>query len=304
LALNGVENFVEFAGEMGITTWEDPSNYGLSLTLGGGEVMPYDMATAFGVFANEGVKVPLISVLKVTDWKGKVLNEVNVNEIEGDRVLTPDVTFLISHILHDNNARSAAFGTGSFLNVTGHPEVSVKTGTTNDLRDNWTIGYTAHAVVVTWVGNNDNSPMGASVSGVSGASPIWNRIMTEVLSKAEDGFYNVDDEGHAWPRQSDGVVGANICSTTGNLPSGPDEDPGCPTRFEYFLEDNVGAKIETGSKDIEVFNDTGQLASEDALPEQKHVENHPFLLDPLGTLVCLNCPISSHSAELNYPIIR
>ncbi len=303
LALNGVENFVEFAKEMGITTWEDPSNYGLSLTLGGGEVKPYDMATAFGVLANQGIKVPLISILKVTDWKGKVLEEINVKEIEGDRVLTSDVAFLISHILHDNNARTAAFGENSYLNVRGHPEVSVKTGTTNDLRDNWTIGYTAHALVVTWVGNNDNTPMGASVSGVSGASPIWNRIIREVLDKAEDGFYNEEDEGHAWPRQPSGVVGASVCWTTGNLPSGPEEDPGCPTRFEYFLEDNVGAGIESGNKDIEVFKDTGQLANEEALPEQKEVQNHPFLLDPLGTLVCLDCPIASHSATISYPIV-
>jgi len=301
LALNGVENFVEFAKKMGITTWSDPSNYGLSLTLGGGEVMPFDMAEAFGVFANEGVKIPLISILKVTDWKGKVLEEVEVHDIEGDRVLTPDVTFLISHILHDNNARSAAFGESSFLNVRGHPEVSVKTGTTNDLRDNWTIGYTAYAVVVTWVGNNDNTPMGASVSGVSGASPIWNRIMREVLDKAEEGFYNENDKDHAWPKQPEGVVGASVCATTGVLPDNPDS-PNCPTRFEYFLADNVGAEIETGSKDVEIFKDTGQLANEEALPEQKTVQNHPFLLDPLGTLVCLDCPIASSSAKISYPL--
>lgn len=303
LALNGVENFIEFAKEMGITTWGDPSNYGLSLTLGGGEVRPYDMATAFGVFANQGIKQPLIAVLKVEDWRGKVLEEVDLEEIElsGDRVLEPDVTFLISHILHDNNARSAAFGASSFLNVTGHPEVSVKTGTTNDLRDNWTIGYTEHALVVTWVGNNDNSPMSGAVSGVAGASPIWNAVMEEVLDKAEEGYYNERDEGHAWPRKPQGVVGATICADTGNLPNDPD-NPNCPTRFEYFLTEKVGAGIETGSKDLELFNDTGQLANEEALPEQKHFENHPFLLDPLGTLVCLDCPIASSSATLRYPL--
>ncbi|MFV1916927.1 MAG: transglycosylase domain-containing protein [Patescibacteria group bacterium] len=301
LALNGVENFIEFAQDMGITTWTDPSNYGLSLTLGGGEVRPYDMATAFGVFANQGIKVPLISILRVEDYKGRVLDEIGINEIEGDRVLSPGVTFLISHILHDNNARSAAFGSSSFLNVRGHPEVSVKTGTTNNLRDNWTIGYTAHALTVVWVGNNDNTPMSRAVSGVTGASPIWNRIMREVLDKAEEGYYNSEDEGHAWPQQPDGVVGASVCSTTGNLPDNPD-DPGCPTRFEYFLTDKVGAGIESGNKDIEVFRDTGQLTNEEALPEQKETQNHPFLLDPLGTLICLDCPIASSSAQISYPL--
>jgi penicillin-binding protein 1C len=303
LALNGLENFVNFAKIMGITTFTDPSNYGLSLTLGGGEVRPYDMAVAFGVFANEGIKQPLISILEVKDWKGKILDKVDLDELEGDgdRVLTPDVTFLISHILHDNNARSAAFGESSYLNVQGHPEVSVKTGTTNDLRDNWTIGYTKHALVVTWVGNNDNSQMSSAVSGVSGASPIWNGIMKEVLDKAEDGYYNPNDEGHAWPRQPGGVVGASVCVTTGNLPDDPD-NPNCPTRFEYFLEDAVGAETESGNKDVQIDKTNGQLAYPELPPELVETQNHPFLFDPLGTLVCLDCPIASHSAEINYPL--
>jgi len=300
LALNGIENFVEFARNMGITTFIDPKNYGLSLTLGGGEVRPFDMAAAFGVFANEGIKIEPISILKITDWKGKVLEEKNLNEVEGDRVLTPDVTFLISHILHDNNARSSAFGGSSYLNVRGHPEVSVKTGTTNDRRDNWTIGYTKYALVVTWVGNNDNSPMSGAVSGVSGASPIWNRIMKDALDKTEKGFYNKDDEGHAWPKQPDGVIGANVCATNGNLPGNPDA-PDCPTRFEYFLKDKVGAGIETGSKDIQIDKTTGALAYPELPPEFVETQNRPFLLDPLGTLVCLDCPIASSSAKLNYP---
>ncbi len=267
LALNGLDNFVEFAKEMGITTFTDPSNYGLSLTLGGGEVKPYDMAVAFGVFANQGIKQPLISILKVEDWKGKVLEELDIDEIEGDRVLTPDVTFLISHILHDNNARAPAFGESSFLNVGGHPEVSVKTGTTNDRRDNWTIGYTSHILVTTWVGNNDNSPMSGAVSGVSGASPIWNKIMREALSKAEDGFYNEEEQGHAWPLQPSGVVGATVCSTTGVLPSGPEEDLGCPPRFEYFLSGNIPEAIEGGNQDIQIDKTTGVLANPDTPPE-------------------------------------
>jgi len=304
LALNGIEKFIDFCKKMGITTFSDPKNYGLSLTLGGGEVMPYDMAQAFGVFANRGIRQPLIAITKITDWKGKVLQEINIKEVElsGERVLDQNVSFLISHILHDNNARSAAFGENSYLVVKGHPEVSVKTGTTNDRRDNWTIGYTEHALVLTWVGNNDNSEMSGAVSGVSGASPIWNTIMKTVLDKAEKGFYDKNEKDHAWPKQPQGVIGASVCATTGNLPDDPN-NPDCPIRFEYFLEDKIGAGIETGSKDIEVFKDTGQLANEEALPEQKEAQNHPFLLDPLGTLVCLDCPITSSSAKINYPLI-
>lgn len=303
LALNGVENFVEFAKEMGLTTLTDPSNYGLSLTLGGGEVRPYDMAVAFGVFANQGIKIPLISILKVEDWKGKVLEEAKVEEIEGDRVLSPDVSFLISHILLDNNARSAAFGESSFLNVRGHPEVSTKTGTTNDRRDNWTIGYTKHAVVVSWVGNNDNSEMSGAVSGVSGASPIWNRIMREVLDKAEEGFYDDDEEGHAWPSQTEGVLGASVCATTGLLPPGAQDNPGCPTRFEYFLKGTVPEKIDVGERqDIPINKTNGQIAAPDTPPELIETQNHPVYTDPLGTLYCLDCRIASASATIRYPL--
>lgn len=302
LALNGIENFIDFAKDVGITTFTDPSNYGLSLTLGGGEVRPYDMAVAFGTLANQGIKQNLVAIKKVEDWRGNVLEENEIEELTGERVIEPEAPYIISHILLDNNARTAAFGAGSFLNVSGHPEVSVKTGTTNDRRDNWTIGYTELATVVTWVGNNDNSPMSGAVSGVSGASPIWNAIMREVLDKAEDGFYDEGEEGHAWPRQPSGVVGANICSDTGNLPGGSEEDPGCPTRFEYFLESKVGAAIEAGQKDLQIDKTTGALAGPDIPPENIEPQNHPFLIDPLGTLVCLDCAMPEWEAPISYPL--
>ncbi len=292
LATNGVANFVEFAKEMGITTFSDPSNYGLSLTLGGGEVRPYDMAVAFGVYANQGIKQDLVSILKVGDYKGRVLTEVDLEKLElsGPRVLNPEVPFIISHILLDNNARANAFGTGSYLNVRGHPEVSVKTGTTNDLRDNWTIGYTGHALVVSWVGNNDNTPMSGAVSGVSGASPIWNRIMQAVLDKAEDGFYNKNDEGHAWPRQPSEVVGRNVCATSGKIPTGGPEDPGCPTRFEYFLASHLPEEGGDTREDIPIDKTTGTIARPDTPPENTETQNHLVIWDPLGTVVCLDCP--------------
>lgn len=304
LALNGIDGFVNFATNMGITTYADPSNYGLSLTLGGGEVRPYDMAEAFGVFANSGIRQPLVAVTKVMDWKGNTLedNSPSKNALTGQRVLEPDVTFIISHILYDNNARTAAFGDHSFLNVTGHPEVSVKTGTTNDRRDNWTIGYTADAVVVTWVGNNDNTPMSGAVSGVSGASPIWNKVMKAVLDKAEKGSYDPNQKGHAWPKQPDTVVGATICADTGGLPGADPANPGCPTRFEYFLAGTIPSTNLVTNQDIQIFNDTGQQAPASADPTQIHTENRPTYTDPDGTIYCLNCPIASSSATIRYPL--
>ena len=300
LALNGLEEFIDFATEMGISTFKDPSQYGLSITLGGGEVRPYDMAVAFSTLANQGVRKPLTAFIKVEDWNGKVLYEKDAQEeVEGVRVLDPEPAFIISHILHDNNARAAAFGTGSYLNVPGHPEVSVKTGTTNDLRDNWTIGYTEQALVVAWVGNNDNSPMSGAVSGVSGASPIWNRIMREVLNKAEDGYYNKAEKGHAWPKQPSGVVGASVCANKGAIPNEHTTD--CPTRFEYFLEGTVS---ENGAyrQDVLVFNDTGMMANDEALPEQIHPENHLMIKDPLDTPICLDCTGPMPQVTVRYPL--
>ena len=303
IALNGLENFIDFARALGITTFIDPKNYGLSLTLGGGEVRPYDMATAFGVFANAGIKQDLVSILKVENYKGKVLEEHQIDELGGDRILSPGVTFIVSHILLDNNARSEAFGTGSFLNVSGHPEVSVKTGTTNDRRDNWTIGYTPQIVVATWVGNNDNSPMSGAVSGISGASPIWNRVIKMALDKSEEGVYNQEDQGHAWPLQPADVVGAKICATSGLRAAGPEDNPGCPLRFEYFLEGTVPKNTEGERADIQVFRDTHMMVLDPKTPpEQMTTENHPVARDPLGTLYCLDCPPPQQSISIRYPL--
>ncbi len=303
LALNHVDNFINFANSMGITTFTDPTKYGLSLTLGGGEVRPYDMAEAYGVFANGGIKVPLVAITKVSDWTGKVLEETKVADVEGDRVLTPDVTYLISHILLDNNARSEAFGPSSYLIVSGHPEASVKTGTTNDRRDNWTIGYTPQIVVVTWVGNDDNTPMSGAVSGVSGASPIWNKVIKAALDKSEKGAYSKDDDGHAWPKQPTNVVGATICATTGFSPTGPKDNPGCPTRFEYFIDGTVPGAKDPDKIDVQLDKTTHALASQKEIqehPDQVETQNHPVIYDPLKTLICLDCAMPTDPVTIGY----
>lgn len=289
LATNGLEEFVSFANKIGISTFQDPDQYGLSITLGGGEVRPYDMAVAFGTLANGGERVAPIAFLEIADWQGKVLFERDLEVDESIEAMDSEAAYIVSHIMLDNNARTQAFGPTSFLNVSGHPEVSVKTGTTNDLRDNWTVGFTSDAVVVTWVGNNDNSPMSGAISGVSGASPIWNRIMKEVLDRYEQ-------ESHAWPIQPTGVVGATVCANTGMLP-GPDTQ-GCPTRFEYFYSDNIPENT-AFRQDILVFNDSGSPANTDALPEQVHPENHLIIQDPLDTIICLDCSGPMTNVDIN-----
>lgn len=218
LALNGLPAMLEQSKKMGIDSFSDPSRYGLSLTLGGGEVKMTDMAEAFGVFANSGKRVDLNPILRIEDANGEVIEEFSPPK--GEEVLSPQSSYLISSILSDNGARSAAFGTASQLVVKGKT-VAVKTGTTDDKRDNWTIGYTPTYLVATWVGNNDNTPMNPAItSGVTGATPIWNQIITELLKdKVNESF-----------KTPSGINAVEICGQTG----GPKKD-GCANRVEYFI---------------------------------------------------------------------
>lgn len=182
LANVGVENMLQQAFDMGLTTFEPtPENlrrFGLAVTLGGAEVYMIDLASAYGAFANGGLKTEPIGVLKVEDRNGRVLEEFR--QIEGKRVMTAQESFIISNILQNNANREITFGAVNGLIVPNY-QVAVKTGTTNDKKDNWTIGWTPNLLATVWVGNNDNTPMGKVASGVSGASPIWKKIMQYAL---------------------------------------------------------------------------------------------------------------------------
>ncbi len=175
----GIQEFINTANNLGITTLDKPERYGLSLTLGGGEIKLIDMMSVYGVFSQNGKKHQVKGVLKITDSKGTLIED-NSQDLGVD-VLQPAAAYMINDILSDNRARTPAFGTDSLLNIPGKT-VAVKTGTTDSKRDNWTIGYSPEYVVGVWVGNNNNNPMHPSLSsGVTGAAPIWNKIMTEVL---------------------------------------------------------------------------------------------------------------------------
>ena len=218
LAAFGVKKMIGRGKEMGITTWENQSRYGLSLTLGGGEVKMTDLAVVYGVLANSGVRVDLNPILEVKDSTGKIL-EKNLQGQETP-VLNPGVAFLLTNILSDNSARTPAFGPASQLFIPNR-SVAVKTGTTQNLRDNWTIGYTPSRLVAVWVGNNDNSPMSWVASGVTGASPIWRKIMDSLLINSPVEDFPKPDE----------VKEVEICTLTGTLVCN-----GCPSvKKEYFL---------------------------------------------------------------------
>ena len=178
LATVGMDKMIQTAKDLGITTFNDMNRFGLSLTLGGGEVRMIEMMGVYGSFADSGVRHKPTPILKVTDSNGNTLDEYKDS---GQRVLQDEIAYLITNILSDNNARTPAFGPNSKLNISGY-QVAVKTGTSDNKRDNWIFGYSPDFIVGVWVGNPDNSPMNqALTSGVTGAAPAWNRIMKGIL---------------------------------------------------------------------------------------------------------------------------
>lgn len=180
LATVGLDKMIQTAKDLGITTFDDPKRYGLSLTLGAGEVKMFEMMGVYGTLAQAGMLRTPTPILKVTDSYGNVLDSY---ENRPTQAISPEVAYLLTSILTDNNARTPAFGPDSLLNIKGF-SVAVKTGTSDNKKDNWTFGYTPQFVVGVWVGNNDGSVMNpALTSGITGAAPIWNRIVKYMTDK-------------------------------------------------------------------------------------------------------------------------
>lgn len=246
LQLTGVKEMLSLAFDMGFKTLEptaaNMSRFGLSVTLGGGEVRLIDLVSAYSAFANSGSRVDPVSILKVEDSRGKVLYEYK--SARAKQVLSHEEAFLINHILSDNNARLITFGVNSLLNMGNRP-VAVKTGTTNDRRDNWAIGWSPSVIVGSWVGNNDNSPMKQVASGVSGASLIWRRIMLEALNKYPAANFEIP---------------AGIVSRDVDLISGYISHDGWPSRPEYFIESTVPDGPDSIHTKITVCKSDGKLA--------------------------------------------
>jgi membrane carboxypeptidase/penicillin-binding protein PbpC len=224
LASVGIENMIDQAEAMGISTWQDRNRFGLSLTLGGGEVLMTDLAKVYGTFANSGTTTELSPLLEVKTAKGELLYHnycaLENRECPSSVTLSRKTAYQITDILSDNGARTPGFGPRSVLDIPGQ-QVAVKTGTTNNLRDNWSIGYTADRVVAVWVGNNDNTPMSYVASGITGASPIWNKIIRLTLD---------DDNPHKFALP-DGLVKVRVCANTRTLPCA-----GCPIVREELFE--------------------------------------------------------------------
>jgi 1A family penicillin-binding protein len=273
LAMIGLRDFLQQAYDMGLTSLEPTQknidNLGLSASLGGGETTLIGLVNAYSVFANEGTRMEPSAILEITDFHGKRIYKKNTEK--GKSVLSKEISFLISHILSDNNARYDTFGASSALVVPGKT-VAVKTGTTNDKRDNWAVGYTKDIALAVWVGNNDNSQMNQKIaSGITGASPIWHNVMVQLLKKYKDGI----------PDKPDKVKAVTIDAYLGGLPK-----DGYPTRSEYFIEGSDPTEVSPFYKKLKISKANGKLANDVEIKSGNYDEKDFIYVtetDPIST---------------------
>ncbi|MCR4329210.1 MAG: transglycosylase domain-containing protein [Candidatus Roizmanbacteria bacterium] len=273
LASVGIENLLQKLYDAGLKTLE-PTNenmkrFGLSLTLGGGEVTLLDLTSAYTTFANGGFATSPSGLVDVQTYGNKKL--FTQPKTVKKQVFSKEVSFLISHILSDNIARNITFGPNNYLVIPGKT-VAAKTGTTDDKRDNWTIGYTKDIVVGVWVGNNDNTKMNPNLtSGVSGAAPIWRRVFIYALSHGyKDGIIDK-------PSTVDALT---IDSQFGGLPY-----KDFPTRSEYFIKGTEPSDTSPSYKLLKISKSTGKLANDYEVSHNDFDEKLFFVVnetDPLS----------------------
>jgi len=258
----GVPALKEMAARLGITTLTR-DDYGLSLTLGGGEVKLLELTGAYAVFANNGVRVPPTPILRIEDSQGNVL--VDNSARSGTQVIRPEHAYLITSILSDRQARCPAFGCPNALELSR--PAAAKTGTTNDYRDAWTVGYTPDLVVGVWVGNADNSEMD-HVPGSLGAAPIWHDFMEAALA---------DRPVRNFVRPP-GIVEMEICADSGTQPS-----EYCPRRkMEVFAEDQPPLGPEHDWYQLVRIDATTGLLANEFCPDNVIEEVRLVITDPQG----------------------
>lgn len=267
----GLETMIRLAGRMGLTTLSDADRFGLALTLGGGEVRLIDLTAAYAAFADGGRRVEPIAIREIANARGDVIVRPRPSPGRrgagggvGEQVLDPRVAYLISDILSDNQARAATFGLNSILQI-GRP-AAVKTGTTTDFHDNWTVGYTPELAVGVWVGNADNSPM-YKITGVSGAGPIWHDFMRAALAgRPEQSFV-----------EPPGLTSVEVCALSGLLPS---PRAPCPHRVtELFIAGTEPTETDNLYQLFKIDAATG-LLTDASTPTNRIVEKVFLVLPP------------------------
>jgi membrane peptidoglycan carboxypeptidase len=273
----GVDKVIRTARSLGITTLDQgPSSYGLPLTLGGGEVTLLDMVYAFSVMDNMGVMtgqpaaedeqrlgfrtLDPVAILRVEDDDGRIIYEYN--QPQRREILTPQLAFLMNDMLSDRAARCQGFGCPNALELPDNRPAAAKTGTTNDYRDAWTVGYTPQLVTGVWVGNTDNSAMD-NVPGSKGAAPVWNAFMS---------WAHEEQPIEIWPRPA-GISQMAVCETSGLLPTAY-----CPTVNEYFITGTEPSVYDNMYQEFRVNRETGRLVTLSTPPEL--VESRTYLIYP------------------------
>lgn len=242
LQVVGVQNMIDMAHQLGITTLNEPERYGLSLTLGGGEVKLIDMAQSFSVFATLGEKNDLTPILRVEDSTGKVMHELKNSPRE---VVQPEDVYLLNHILSDSNARKSTFGNSLEI---GRP-IAVKTGTTNDNRDAWTVGFTPQVLTAVWVGNFNNESM-RGIYGSTGATPIMKGVISRILA---------GQEVQNW-QQPNKVIRQGVDKLSGLIPQ---EGKDFPKVSEIFVKGTQPTQVDDFHLSVQVCKDqTDKLATD------------------------------------------
>ncbi len=246
----GIENTLNLAEHLGITSLGDPQSYDLSLVLGGGQISLLQLSTAYDALANGGYYVGNDSILDIRDANGDLLYTPEKDAPQ--QVFDPRVAWLINDILSDDRARSTGFGLNSTLKI-GYT-AAVKTGTTTNFHDNWTIGYTPNLLVGVWVGNSNYEAM-HDVTGVTGAAPIWNETIRDLLQGGPDRPFT----------RPDGLKQVEVCELSGLLPT-----PDCPhTRLEWFIPGTEPTQTDTYYQQVWVDSSTGLLADNSTPPDRR-----------------------------------
>lgn len=276
LQFAGVSDVIDLAHRLGITTLNRKDTYGLALTLGGGEVKLLDLVFGNAVFANGGImagasvpeaerrlghrELQPVAILKVEDAQGRILEEFK--EPKTKEELSPQVAYLVTDILADNEARSRVFGSNSSLRLSR--PAAAKTGTSEDWRDNWTVGYTPHLVAGVWIGNSDNTAMRPRTYGSTSTAPIWHDFMEQALRGTPADPFSVPS----------GLMKVAVCYPSGLLPT-----PICPeTRAEIFVKDQEPKEEDHLYQLVRIDRTTGKRAGPGTPPE--HIEEKVFMVLP------------------------
>lgn len=246
----GPDALIDFLTELGITSLKDAASYNLSLALGGGNVSLLDLTKAYASFPNSGYKVEPYFIQEIRDNNGKVL--YNHQSLPPIKVLDERIAWLVTDILSDDNSRVLGFGLNSTLRL--DQPAAVKTGTTSNFHDNWTIGYTPNLVVGVWAGNANQEPMW-NVTGLTGAAPVWHQFIRQVSQKSENSGFH----------RPNGLVQIEVCNLSGFLPT-----ENCPfNKMEWFIEGTEPREYDSLYQLVTIDRLTGKLADETTIPQNE-----------------------------------